>query len=72
MTADFAQHRLATADPPAGGVTATTDDLSTAESLLAGDSPALAGVVFDNDGLLLDTEPCWTVAETALFQTHGQ
>jgi HAD superfamily hydrolase (TIGR01509 family) len=48
------------------------DDLSTAESLLAGDSPTLAGVVFDNDGLLLDTEPCWTAAETALFRSHGQ
>ncbi len=31
-----------------------------------------AGVVFDNDGLLLDTEPCWTVAEEALFRTHGK
>ncbi len=28
-------------------------------------------VVFDNDGLLLDTEPCWTVAEEALFKEHG-
>lgn len=28
-------------------------------------------VVFDNDGLLLDTEPCWTVAEEALFAAHG-
>ncbi len=26
-----------------------------------------AAVVFDNDGLLLDTEPCWTRAEEALF-----
>ncbi|HET9898813.1 MAG TPA: HAD family phosphatase [Streptosporangiaceae bacterium] len=25
-------------------------------------------VVFDNDGLLLDTEPCWTAAEEALFK----
>jgi len=29
-------------------------------------------VVFDNDGLLLDTEPCWTAAEEALFQAHGK
>jgi HAD superfamily hydrolase (TIGR01509 family) len=31
----------------------------------------LAGVVFDNDGLLLDTEPCWTRAEEALFATYS-
>jgi HAD superfamily hydrolase (TIGR01509 family) len=28
-------------------------------------------VVFDNDGLLLDTEEVWTRAETALFARHG-
>lgn len=28
-------------------------------------------VVFDCDGLLMDTEPCWTVAETELFARHG-
>ncbi|MEU0674684.1 HAD family phosphatase [Streptomyces sp. NPDC006172] len=28
-------------------------------------------VVFDCDGLLVDTETCWTVAETALFAAHG-
>jgi HAD superfamily hydrolase (TIGR01509 family) len=28
-------------------------------------------VVFDNDGLLLDTEEAWTRAETALFARHG-
>ena len=28
-------------------------------------------VVFDNDGLLLDTESCWTRAEVALFERHG-
>jgi HAD superfamily hydrolase (TIGR01509 family) len=31
-----------------------------------------SGIVFDNDGLLLDTEPCWTLAEQALFRSHGQ
>ena len=30
------------------------------------------GIVFDNDGLLLDTEPCWTLAETAVFERHGR
>jgi HAD superfamily hydrolase (TIGR01509 family) len=29
-------------------------------------------VVFDNDGLLLDTEEAWTRAEEALFARHGQ
>src|SRR3954470_5895085 len=28
-------------------------------------------VVFDNDGLLLDTESCWTRAEIVLFEHHG-
>ena len=28
-------------------------------------------VVFDCDGLLVDTETCWTRAETALFAEHG-
>jgi HAD superfamily hydrolase (TIGR01509 family) len=30
-----------------------------------------AAIVFDCDGLLVDTEPCWTVAETALFARRG-
>jgi HAD superfamily hydrolase (TIGR01509 family) len=30
-----------------------------------------AAVVFDNDGLLLDTEEAWTRAERALFERHG-
>lgn len=30
-----------------------------------------AAVVFDCDGLLMDTETCWTVAETALFAKRG-
>ncbi len=28
--------------------------------------------MFDNDGLLLDTEPCWTSAQEALFRSRGQ
>jgi HAD superfamily hydrolase (TIGR01509 family) len=28
-------------------------------------------IVFDNDGLLLDTEAVWTRAEEALFERHG-
>jgi HAD superfamily hydrolase (TIGR01509 family) len=28
-------------------------------------------VVFDCDGLLVDTEPCWTVAETEIFARRG-
>jgi HAD superfamily hydrolase (TIGR01509 family) len=31
-----------------------------------------AGVVFDNDGLLLDTEPCWTRAQEAVFERRGR
>ncbi|MGC3995089.1 MAG: HAD family phosphatase [Propionicimonas sp.] len=27
--------------------------------------------MFDCDGLLMDTEPCWTVAETAVFAARG-
>jgi beta-phosphoglucomutase-like phosphatase (HAD superfamily) len=32
---------------------------------------SLAAVLFDNDGLTLDTEPAWTRAETKLFARHG-
>jgi HAD superfamily hydrolase (TIGR01509 family) len=31
-----------------------------------------SAVVFDSDGLLLDTEPCWTAAQEDLFAAHGQ
>jgi len=30
-----------------------------------------AAIVFDNDGLLLDTEHAWTRAESELFRRHG-
>ncbi|MFF7964165.1 HAD family hydrolase [Streptomyces sp. NPDC007903] len=32
---------------------------------------ATEAVVFDCDGLLVDTEVCWTVAESAIFAEHG-
>jgi HAD superfamily hydrolase (TIGR01509 family) len=31
-----------------------------------------SGIVFDNDGLLLDTEPCWTRAQEKVFERHGR
>jgi HAD superfamily hydrolase (TIGR01509 family) len=34
-------------------------------------SPRPAAAVFDNDGLLLDTEEAWTRAEVRLFADHG-
>src|SRR5260221_3052292 len=34
-------------------------------------APAPEAVVFDNDGLLLDTEWVWTRAERDLFERHG-
>ncbi|WP_433379552.1 HAD family hydrolase [Actinoplanes sp. CA-142083] len=33
--------------------------------------PTVDAVVFDCDGLLVDTETCWTRAETAIFAEHG-
>lgn len=33
--------------------------------------PMPAAVIFDNDGLTLDTEHAWTRAETALYARHG-
>lgn len=35
-------------------------------------SPPFAAVVFDNDGLLMDTEVVWTVAEERFFTQHGK
>jgi HAD superfamily hydrolase (TIGR01509 family) len=35
-------------------------------------SQPFAAVVFDNDGLLLDTEEAWTWAEETLFERHGR
>ena len=32
---------------------------------------AFEAIVFDNDGLLLDTEHAWTRAEVELFALHG-
>ena len=36
------------------------------------DGHGRAGIVFDNDGLFLDTEPCWTRAQEAVFERRGQ
>ena len=36
------------------------------------DGRGAAAVVFDCDGLLLDTEGCWTRAEAELFGRHGR
>ncbi|MGU3293403.1 HAD family hydrolase [Williamsia sp. M5A3_1d] len=33
--------------------------------------PRVSAIVFDCDGLLLDTETCWSRAEAALFADHG-
>jgi HAD superfamily hydrolase (TIGR01509 family) len=45
-----------------------TQNLDATVSRIAGDGP----VLFDCDGLLLDTETCWTRAETALFARYGR
>jgi HAD superfamily hydrolase (TIGR01509 family) len=44
-------------------------DRETAIIAVVGDR--IAAVVFDNDGLLLDTEEAWTRAEKTLFERHG-
>jgi HAD superfamily hydrolase (TIGR01509 family) len=33
--------------------------------------PRVSAIVFDCDGLLVDTEPAWTVAEVAIFAENG-
>ena len=38
---------------------------------MASPSPAPAAVIFDNDGLLLDTESVWTRAEEVLYVRRG-
>jgi HAD superfamily hydrolase (TIGR01509 family) len=45
-----------------------TQSVNAAVNRTAGDGP----VLFDCDGLLLDTETCWTRAETALFARYGR
>ena len=37
-----------------------------------GSASVPAAVVFDCDGLLVDTETLWTRAETELFRRHGR
>jgi HAD superfamily hydrolase (TIGR01509 family) len=43
-----------------------------APRFLQGNRPPDGPVLFDCDGLLLDTETCWTRAETALFARYGR
>jgi HAD superfamily hydrolase (TIGR01509 family) len=47
-------------------VTATEDDL---RPHMTGALPA--AVLWDMDGTLVDTEPCWMIAEHALVEQHG-
>lgn len=52
-------------------MSASEDTISNAEAPLgAGRSPA--AVVFDSDGVLLDTEPAWMAARRSLFARHGE
>ena len=41
-------------------------------SAAASTAQPLEAVIFDNDGLLLDTEESWTRAQHALFERHGR
>src|ERR1700704_6517720 len=43
----------------------------TSAMILPVNAPAPTAVVFDNDGLLLDTESVWTRAERDLFERRG-
>ena len=45
---------------------------STPGSIVAAVPGPFDAVVFDNDGLLLDTEDAWTRAERKLFRRHGR
>src|SRR4051812_13135944 len=66
-----------TARPPCAS-TATSSPTSTrcstpsAERRLGLPPPPPAAAVFDNDGLLVDTEGLWTKAEEKLFAAHGR
>jgi len=51
-------------DPKSGG--------SSNQQHYSGDPPRDGPVLFDCDGLLLNTETCWTRAETALFAHYGR
>jgi HAD superfamily hydrolase (TIGR01509 family) len=56
------------------GRPATRDDIPMLVAVAGGDrrNGRPAAVVFDNDGLLLDTEDAWTRAETELFARYGR
>jgi HAD superfamily hydrolase (TIGR01509 family) len=45
---------------------------STPRSIVAAVPGPFEAVIFDNDGLLLDTEEAWTRAERDLFERHGR
>jgi HAD superfamily hydrolase (TIGR01509 family) len=45
---------------------------STAGSIVAAVPGPFEAVIFDNDGLLLDTEEAWTRAERDLFERYGR
>ncbi len=45
---------------------------STPESIVAAVPGPFEAVIFDNDGLLLDTEEAWTRAERDLFERYGR
>jgi beta-phosphoglucomutase-like phosphatase (HAD superfamily) len=48
-----------------------TENRSTPGSIVAAVPGPFDAVIFDNDGLLLDTEDAWTRAETTLFARRG-
>ncbi len=63
---------MPTADPDGARLAAEPHEARLAAELdkaLGGKCPA--AIVFDCDGLLVDTEPCWTVAESAVFASRG-
>ncbi len=52
--------------------TSTPDEATTAIASAAGDLERPAAVVFDSDGVLLDSEPSWKAARSELFERYGR
>lgn len=50
----------------------TPDDATAAIAPAAGGLERPAAVVFDSDGVLLDSEPAWKAARIELFERHGR